>query len=87
MEYPQNMKTALEVEKVIKDNGAFPATIGIINGIIKIGLTESEIEFLAKEGKKCKKCSRRDLASVIIKKENGSTTVAATMFFNIEKFY
>jgi len=79
MEYPQNKETALGVEKVIKDNGAVPATIAIIEGRIKIGLTEELIDKLAKAGRTVKKCSRRDLANVLVNKLNGSTTVAATM--------
>lgn len=73
------METALSVEEVVRKNGALPATIAIIKGRIKVGLDKSEIEYLAKEGRKCKKCSRRDMAVALIKKLNGSTTVAATM--------
>eukprot|EP00827_Trimyema_finlayi_P003535 TRINITY_DN324_c0_g1_i7.p1 TRINITY_DN324_c0_g1~~TRINITY_DN324_c0_g1_i7.p1 ORF type:complete len:314 (-),score=173.10 TRINITY_DN324_c0_g1_i7:15-956(-) len=80
MEYPINKNTALGVEHIIKEQGALPATIAIIDGRIKVGLTEEEIDSLAKSGKQTAiKCSRRDLASVCIKKQNGSTTVAATM--------
>ena len=59
MEYPQKKETALAVENIVKINGALPATIAIINGTVKIGLSEEEIDYLAKEGKSCKKCSRR----------------------------
>lgn len=79
MPYPKNVQTALEVEKVVRDNGAIPATIAIVNGIIKVGLNEKEIEFIGKEGLKVTKTSRRDLAYVIANKLNGATTVAATM--------
>ena len=57
MPYPQNFETALKVEKIIRDNGAVPATIAIINGKLKVGLSESEIEFLGKEGSKIIKVS------------------------------
>ncbi|KRX01611.1 hypothetical protein PPERSA_00318 [Pseudocohnilembus persalinus] len=79
MEYPQNMETALQVEKQISDNGAIPATIAIVQGRIVVGLNKDQIEYLAKEGRKCLKCSRRDFATALVKKQNGSTTVAATM--------
>ncbi|WP_414713545.1 pseudouridine-5'-phosphate glycosidase, partial [Schnuerera sp.] len=78
MPYPQNVKTALEVEKIIKDRGAIPATIAILNGKIKVGLNKEEIEYLGK-AKDVKKVSRRDLPFIISKKLNGATTVASTM--------
>jgi pseudouridine-5'-phosphate glycosidase len=81
MDYPQNRDTALAVEQIVRDNGAVPATIAIINGVIKIGLTSDEIEMLSKEGRhSSRKCSRRDLAFVLARKMHGSTTVAGTMF-------
>lgn len=81
MEYPVNRDTALAVESIVRENGAIPATIAIMNGVIKIGLSEADIEFLSKEGKQnARKCSRRDLAYVLARKMNGSTTVAGTMF-------
>ncbi|KAB7672522.1 pseudouridine-5'-phosphate glycosidase [Bacillus sp. B1-b2] len=78
MPYPQNVQTAKEVEDIIRKNGAVPATIAIINGKIKIGLTDDEIEFLAKSDD-IEKASRRDLPFLIAGKKNGATTVAATM--------
>lgn len=78
MPYPQNVETAKNVENIIRDQGAVPATIGIINGRIKIGLTEDELEFMGKE-KDILKVSRRDLPLIIAKKLNGATTVATTM--------
>ncbi|QOR35143.1 pseudouridine-5'-phosphate glycosidase [Clostridium sp. 'deep sea'] len=78
MPYPKNVNTALKVEQIIRDNGAIPATIGIINGVIKVGLTHSEIEFMGKSNN-ILKVSRRDLPFVIAKKLNGATTVASTM--------
>ena len=81
MEYPINRDTALAVEKIVRDYGATPATIAIIKGVIKIGLSNEELEMLSTEGKKnSRKCSRRDLAYVIARKMNGSTTVAGTMY-------
>jgi len=78
MPYPENIKTAREVEKIVRDNGAIPATIGIINGRIKIGLTEDELEFMG-QSKDILKASRRDLPVIIAKGLNGATTVASTM--------
>ncbi|TNH08552.1 pseudouridine-5'-phosphate glycosidase [Testudinibacter sp. TR-2022] len=79
MPYPQNVATALEVEKVIRQNGAVPATIAIIKGRLKAGLSVEEIELLGKEGHAVAKVSRRDLPFVVAAKTNGATTVAATM--------
>lgn len=79
MPYPKNVETALEVEKVVRDNGAIPATIAIINGEIKVGLSKEEIELIGKAGLSVTKTSRRDLAYVVANKLNGATTVAATM--------
>jgi pseudouridine-5'-phosphate glycosidase len=78
MPYPQNVETAKKVEDIIRGQGAVPATIGIIEGRIKIGLTPDELEFMGKE-KNILKVSRRDLPIVISKKLNGATTVATTM--------
>ncbi|AEX86445.1 pseudouridine-5'-phosphate glycosidase [Marinitoga sp. 1135] len=79
MPYPQNVETALNVEKVVRDNGAIPATIAIINGKLKAGLSEEEIEYLGKKGYSVMKVSRRDIPYVISKKIDGATTVAGTM--------
>lgn len=79
MPYPKNKETALNVEKIVKENGCVPATIGIIKGKIKVGLTNEDIDLLASEGLKVAKVSRRDLAYVIANKLNGATTVATTM--------
>lgn len=79
MPYPENVQTALQCEKIIRDVGAVPATIAIINGEICIGLTKDEINYLGKEGLSVYKTSRRDIAYVVSKKLNGATTVSATM--------
>jgi len=78
MPYPQNIETALEIEDIIRANGAVPATIGIIDGKIKVGLTKEEVEFLG-ESKEVIKVSRRDLPIVLAEKKHGATTVAGTM--------
>lgn len=81
MPYPENIETALSLEKIIRDNGAIPATMGIVNGRIKIGLTRQEMEFLA-TSKDVVKTSRRDIAYVVGMGLSGGTTVAATMIFS-----
>lgn len=78
MPYPKNVDTALSVEKVIRDNGAIPATIGIIDGEIVIGMTPDQIEDFGKK-KGIAKVSKRDLPIVVAKKQYGATTVSATM--------
>lgn len=78
MPYPQNIETALEIEEIIRANGAVPATIGIIDGKIKVGLTKEEVEFLG-ESDEVVKVSRRDLPVVLAEKRHGATTVAGTM--------
>jgi pseudouridine-5'-phosphate glycosidase len=78
MPYPRNVETAREVEEIIRNNGAVPATIAIIDGKIKIGLSEDELEFLA-VSKDIEKASRRDLPYLLATEKHGATTVAATM--------
>ena len=78
MPYPKNIETALMVEETVRSNKAVPATIAIIKGRLKIGLTKEEIEFLATNNE-IKKISRRDLAVAVSQKLSGSTTVASTM--------
>lgn len=78
MPYPKNVEMAKNVSKIIRDNGAIPATVAIIDGILKVGLTSEEIEFLG-TSKNVLKASRRDLPFIISKKLNGATTVATTM--------
>ena len=79
MPWPQNAETALLVEQTVRDNGAVPATIAVIDGRLKAGLSKEQIETLAKAGHDVPKCSRRDLPYVCAKKMHGATTVAATM--------
>ncbi len=78
MPYPKNVETALAVEQVLRENGVMPATVGIIKGRIKVGLTANEIEYLAK-AENVVKVSRRDYPYVIANKLDGATTVAGTM--------
>lgn len=78
MPYPKNVETALMVEDTVRSNKAVPATIAIINGRLKVGLTHKEIEFLA-TNEEVKKVSRRDLPITVAQKLSGSTTVASTM--------
>ncbi len=79
MPYPQNVETALKVEEMVRQNGAIPATIGIINGVMTAGLTIDDIEILGKQGQTVTKVSRRDMPMILAKKMNGATTVASTM--------
>ncbi len=79
MPYPQNVETALNVEKIIRENGAVPATIAIIGGRLKAGLSKEEIEHLGKAGTAVTKASRRDLPVLCAKGRDGATTVATTM--------
>ncbi len=79
MPYPQNVETALRVEQVIRESGAVPATIAIIGGRLKAGLTKEEIEHLGKTGYDVPKVSRRDLPVILAKGMDGATTVTTTM--------
>ena len=79
MPYPQNVETALNVEKIIRDHGAVPATIAIIKGRLKAGLSAEEIDYLGKTGAGVAKASRRDLAVLVSKGMDGATTVTTTM--------
>jgi len=78
--YPENLECARTCEKLIREEGAVPATIGIVRGKIKIGLSDEEIAYFA-EHRDIPKCSRRDVAAVIACGEYGAATVAATMLF------
>ena len=79
MPYPQNVETALNVEKIVRENGAVPATIAVIGGRLKAGLTPEEIEYFGKKGQAIAKASRRDLAVLCARGEDGATTVTTTM--------
>ena len=79
MPYPQNVQTALEVERIVREHGAVPATIAVIGGRLKAGLTAEEIEYFGKKGQAIAKASRRDLAVLCARGEDGATTVTTTM--------
>lgn len=79
MPYPDNVETALAVEQAVLEGGALPATIAIIEGRLKVGLSADEIRHIGRRGPDVIKCSRRDLPFVVARKEDGATTVAATM--------
>ncbi|OLP95003.1 Pseudouridine-5'-phosphate glycosidase [Symbiodinium microadriaticum] len=81
MPYPQNLQTAKEVEAVLRDRGVVPATIGILKGRVHVGMDPGQLEALAKLGLECRKVSRRDIAAVLAKGQDGATTVSATMIF------
>jgi pseudouridine-5'-phosphate glycosidase len=78
MPYPENLKMVHEVEAIIRENNAVPATIAILDGVIKIGLTISEVKKLS-ETQGVKKLSRADLSSALTNGNTGATTVSATM--------
>ncbi|MHA2937108.1 pseudouridine-5'-phosphate glycosidase [Vibrio sp. RC27] len=79
MPFPRNVETALLVEETIRENGAVPATIAIIEGRLKVGLSKEQIEYLGKAGTSVTKVSRRDIPFMVAGKKDGATTVAATM--------
>lgn len=79
MPYPENVHTALEVERIVRENGAVPATVAIIGGRLRAGLTPEEIDYLGKRGREVAKVSRRDMPVIVARGEDGATTVAATM--------
>lgn len=79
MPYPENVETALKVEALVRECGAVPATIAIIGGKLKAGLSRDEIEYLGKKGTDVAKASRRDLPVLVARGEDGATTVTTTM--------
>ena len=79
MPYPKNVETALRVEQTIRDNGAAPATIAVIGGRLKAGLSRDEIEHLGRAGRAVAKASRRDLPALVARGADGATTVTTTM--------
>ncbi|HML51832.1 MAG TPA: pseudouridine-5'-phosphate glycosidase [Propionicimonas sp.] len=78
MPYPKNVQTAREVEQIIRDHGAVPATIAVLHGVPRIGLNDAELDLLGSDGN-VRKVSIRDLPYVVARKEHGATTVASTM--------
>ena len=82
MPYPENVETALRVEQTVRDNGATPATIAILGGRLKAGLTTDEIRHLGERGQAVTKTSRRDIPFVISRSDDGATTVAASMIIS-----
>lgn len=80
MPYPENAKTALKCQDIVRENGAVPATIAIIKGKLKIGLTDEEIDYLGREGLKVNKTSTRDIPYIVSLKKDGATTVSATSY-------
>lgn len=78
MPYPENIETARRVEGIVREHGAVPATIGILHGKLKVGLTDEELEYMGK-GQDILKVSRRDIPFIMAKQLNGATTVASTM--------
>ena len=82
MPYPKNVETALKVEGIIREAGAIPATIAILDGKLKVGLSRDEIEYLGKKGVEVTKTSRRDIPFMVSGRKDGATTVAATMIIS-----
>lgn len=82
MPYPKNVETAKEVEQMVRDNGAIPATIAILGGRLKVGLNDQELEHLGKSGLNVTKASRRDIPFIVSRGQDGATTVAATMIIS-----
>ncbi|HPF45352.1 MAG TPA: pseudouridine-5'-phosphate glycosidase [Emcibacteraceae bacterium] len=82
MPYPKNVETAKEVEQMVRDHGAIPATIAILGGRLKVGLNDGELEYLGKSGLDVIKASRRDIPFIVANKGDGATTVAATMIIS-----
>ena len=79
MPHPQNVTTAMEVENTVRSNGAIPATIAILGGKLKAGLSQEEMDYLGQAGTKVTKVSRRDIPFIVASEQDGATTVAATM--------
>lgn len=79
MPFPQNLKMAQEVEAVVRENGAEPATIALMDGYMCAGIEGDDLERLAREGHKAAKASRRDMAALLTTKQMAGTTVATTM--------
>ncbi|MCR5741069.1 MAG: pseudouridine-5'-phosphate glycosidase [Gammaproteobacteria bacterium] len=82
MPYPKNVECALSLEKIIRDNGCIPATIAIIDGVIRVGLSKEDIEVIGNGKREVVKVSKRDLPIVLARKQCGATTVSATMYIS-----
>lgn len=80
MPYPQNAQTAYAVERIVRDAGCVPATIAVLDGKLVVGCSAEEIDVLGRKGVKVAKVSRRDLPFIVAAKQDGATTVAATMY-------
>jgi pseudouridine-5'-phosphate glycosidase len=80
MPFPKNVETALKCEEIVRENGSVPATIAILNGKLKVGLSKEELDYLGRTGTAIVKTSRRDIAYNVANKIDGATTVSATMF-------
>ena len=80
MPYPQNVETAVRCEEIVRENGSVPATIAILNGKLKVGLSSEELDYLGKTATGIVKTSRRDIAYNVANKVDGATTVSATMY-------
>lgn len=79
MPYPHNVQTAREVEAIVRQHGATPATIAVLGGVPHVGLTDAQLEHIARAGLSVHKASRRDLPHLAAKRLDGATTVSATM--------
>jgi len=79
MPYPQNLETAMQVEAIVRQAGATPATVAIVEGVPRVGISQQELEFMARTGRAAVKTSRRDISYVMSRGLNGATTVSATM--------
>lgn len=82
MPYPRNVETAIKVEEAVREAGAVPATIAVLGGRLRAGLSADEIEYLGKKGPEVAKASRRDLPVLVSKGADGATTVATTMIIS-----
>jgi pseudouridine-5'-phosphate glycosidase len=81
MPYPENVKTAINTEEIIRENGAIPATVAVVDGVPTVGISKEHIEYLGKHGPQVEKVSKRDIPIVAARRQYGATTVAATAFF------
>ena len=79
MPYPKNVETARAVENIVREAGAVPATIAIMDGKLRAGLSKTEIDYFGKKGQSITKVSRRDIPAIVAKGDDGATTVSATM--------